>query len=541
MTIQVDNRGNNSNTTTDIDECLRVIEEVTGEKLNDGNVVNSFTEEKDFIANGIRVIYKEPQYINDDENVKIVFFKQNLSTGWDCPRAETMMSFRSAQDYTYISQLLGRMVRTPLHHRIETDDTLNEVRLFLPHFDKATADKVVDFLNSEGVVGASAREAGAKETQTLHVAEDLKEVYEWINSLNLTSDIIARNHIRNYVSSLFKLADLVKNETSNKNAKSDITKKTTRMIQEYIADIKEKGQYEEEVKKVETFLMNGGRLTYLKDKQMEDSVVVSVNRLEYDIQKEFEVVDKNLAEEIAYPYLQTCENPDELPEYQKHVIIYAGNRMDELEKFAKRTFNTLKDTYRDELSRKNLQIRKKFNDIAKETDNSDTTWKLYEPLYLTKGKVEKDGHLFVDENGKCYFDLDTWETLVLDEEMKKPGFKCWIRNPKGRPESLCLRRREGSVEKPFYPDFIIVTESNGNLSLSILEPHDPSREDNLSKANALIEYGRKENRIKRLELIRVNDDNKIWRLDFKKSNVIDDMQDIDSNLKLTNLFKQYNG
>ena len=156
-------------------ECLRVIEEVTGEKLNDGNVVNSFTEEKDFVANGIRVIYKEPQYINDDENVKIVFFKQNLSTGWDCPRAETMMSFRAAQDYTYISQLLGRMVRTPLHHRIETDDTLNEVRLFLPHFDKATADKVVDFLNSEGVVGATAREAGAKETQTLYVAEDLRK------------------------------------------------------------------------------------------------------------------------------------------------------------------------------------------------------------------------------------------------------------------------------------------------------------------------------------------------------------------------------
>lgn len=540
MTIQVDNKGGNSTTTTDIDECLRVIEEVTGEKLNDGNVVNSFTEEKDFIANGIRVIYKEPQYINDDENVKIVFFKQNLSTGWDCPRAETMMSFRSAQDYTYISQLLGRMVRTPLHHRIDTDDTLNEVRLFLPYFDKATADKVVDFLNSEGVVGASAREAGVKETQTLHVAEDLREVYEWINSLNLPSDIIARNHIRNYVSSLFKLADLVKNETSNKNAKSDITKKTTRMIQEYIADIKEKGQYEEEVKKVETFLMNGGRLAYLKDKQMENSFVVSVNRLEYDIQKEFEVVDKNLAEEIAYPYLQTCENPDELPEYQKHVIIYADNRMDELEKFAKRTFNTLKDAYRDELTSKNLQIRKKFNDIAKETDNSDTTWKLYEPLYLTKGKVEKDGHLFVDGNGKCYFDLDTWESLVLDEEMKKSGFKCWIRNPKGRPESLCLRRREGSVEKPFYPDFIIVSETDGNLSLSILEPHDPSREDNLSKAIALLEYGRKESRVKRLELIRINNDGKIWRLDFKKSNIIEDMKVVDSNLKLTNLFKEYN-
>ena len=541
MTIQVDNKGDNSTTTTDIDECLRVIEEVTGEKLNDGEIVNSFTEEKDFIANGIRVIYKEPQYINDDENVKIVFFKQNLSTGWDCPRAETMMSFRAAQDYTYISQLLGRMVRTPLHHRIETDDTLNEVRLFLPHFDKATADKVVDFLNSEGVVGASAREAGTKETQTLHVAEDLRGVYEWINSLNLSSDIIVRNHIRNYVSSLFKLADLVKNETSNKNAKSDITKKTTRMIQEYIAELQERGQYEEEVKKVETFLMNGGRLAYLKDKQMEDSIVVSVNRLEYDIQKEFEVVDKNLAEEIAYPYLQTCENPDDLPEYQKHVIIYADNRMDDLEKFAKRTFNTLKDTYRDELTSKNLQVRKKFHDIVRETDKSDTTWKLYEPLYVTKGKVNKPKHLFVDDKGDAYFDLNDWEKLVLDEEIAKPGFKCWIRNPKGRPESLCIRRMEGSIEIPFYPDFVIVTETNGKLSLSILEPHDSSRDDNLSKARALIEYGRKEARVKRLELIRVTEDNRIWRLDFKNSNVVEDMKQVDSFLKLNNLFKEYNG
>jgi len=37
----------------------------------------------------------------------VVFFKMNLSTGWDCPRAETMMSFRNASDYTHIAQLLG--------------------------------------------------------------------------------------------------------------------------------------------------------------------------------------------------------------------------------------------------------------------------------------------------------------------------------------------------------------------------------------------------------------------------------------------------
>lgn len=52
------------------------------------------------------------------------------------PRAEVMMSFRRAEYYTYIAQLLGRMVRTPLARRIELTYPLsNHVHLFLPYFD----------------------------------------------------------------------------------------------------------------------------------------------------------------------------------------------------------------------------------------------------------------------------------------------------------------------------------------------------------------------------------------------------------------------
>lgn len=541
MTIQVDDKGDNNSTKTDIDECLRVIEEVTGEKLEVGEVVNSFTEKKDIEANGMKVVYMEPQRINDDARVKIVFFKQNLSTGWDCPRAETMMSFRKAKDYTYISQLLGRLVRTPLHHRIETgDDSLNEVRLFLPYFDSVTAQQIVDYLNAKGLPGANARKAGKKEIQTLHVDEELHDVFDWINGLALTSDIVTNNKIRNYVVSLFRLAELIKNETPDKNVKRDITNKTTRMIASYISELKENGKYEEKIKELDTFIVNGGRLAYLKDTQIKEEAMYSVSRLSYDLQKEYEVVDKQLAEEIATPYVQTCVDSDELQEYQKHVIIYAGDKKDELEKFAKRTFNNLKDNYRDILTNKNQTIRKKFNDIVRETDNSDSTWRLYEPFYLPKGDVEKEGHLYVCEEGTPSFDLDGWEQIVIDDEKSKQGFKCWIRNPKSRPESLCLRRREGSLEIPFYPDFIVVSEINGELSLSILEPHDPSREDNLSKALAMIEYGKKEKKVKRLELIRIVDEKHIWRLDFKNSNVIEDMKAVDSNLKLTNLFKEYN-
>ncbi len=98
--------------------------------------------------NGLNVPHVEPSEIADNRKIRVVLFKENLSTGWDCPRAETMMSFRHAEDATYIAQLLGRMVRTPLQCHIIVDDSLNDVRLFLPYFNKNTVKNVIDELQS---------------------------------------------------------------------------------------------------------------------------------------------------------------------------------------------------------------------------------------------------------------------------------------------------------------------------------------------------------------------------------------------------------
>ena len=73
---------------------------------------------------GLKIHHVDASDIADNKKIRVVFFKENLSTGWDCPRAETMMSFRHAQDATYIAQLLGRMIRTPLQSHIKVDETL---------------------------------------------------------------------------------------------------------------------------------------------------------------------------------------------------------------------------------------------------------------------------------------------------------------------------------------------------------------------------------------------------------------------------------
>ena len=134
---------------TDLDECLREVERRTSETFEKGEVVHAFGEQSTLSINGLEVPYCEPSAINDDRNIKIVFFKEALSTGWDCPRAEAMMSYRVAKDATYIAQLLGRMIRTPLRMRIEVDESLNYVHLYLPHFDADTVADVVKNLSEE--------------------------------------------------------------------------------------------------------------------------------------------------------------------------------------------------------------------------------------------------------------------------------------------------------------------------------------------------------------------------------------------------------
>ena len=134
---------------TDLDDCLCKIEERTGFHFSEGEVVHTFGQTSASVTvNGLNVRYEEPSRIAEDRNIKVVFFKENLSTGWDCPRAETMMSFRHAKDATYIAQLLGRMVRTPMQTRILVDEVLNDVHLYLPYFDADTVKKVVEELQS---------------------------------------------------------------------------------------------------------------------------------------------------------------------------------------------------------------------------------------------------------------------------------------------------------------------------------------------------------------------------------------------------------
>src|SRR5690606_20126807 len=96
------------------------------------------------------VPYISPERVQESTWVRILIAKDAISTGWDCPRAEVMVSFRPARDKTHITQLLGRMVRTPLARRIPGNDRLNSVDCLLPFFDENSVTAIANALMSGG-------------------------------------------------------------------------------------------------------------------------------------------------------------------------------------------------------------------------------------------------------------------------------------------------------------------------------------------------------------------------------------------------------
>lgn len=162
---------------TDLDDVIAKIEERIGETFKEHEIVHTFGSTGALTIHGLNVPHVEPSEIADDRRIRVVLFKENLSTGWDCPRAETMMSFRRAEDATYIAQLLGRMVRTPLQCHVVVDDSLNDVRLYLPYFNQDTVQKVIDELQaSEGgeiptVVDGESLGQQVYDTWTVHTAK----------------------------------------------------------------------------------------------------------------------------------------------------------------------------------------------------------------------------------------------------------------------------------------------------------------------------------------------------------------------------------
>ena len=208
----------------------------------------------------------------------------------------------------------------------------------------------------------------------------------------------------------------------------------------------------------------------------------------------------------------------------------------------------MNDQYRQRTTRLSDSLKTQYRNIVRDSaEVSDVPFYLGDNILFhndAEGKEYTD-HLFVDEQtGKVRIKLNTWETRVIEEEQRREDFRCWYRNPSRGSEALALYHTYKGVKKSFYPDFLIVRkEAGGDYILDILEPHDPTRDDNVSKAKALAQYATDNPCIGRAQLIRLNKTatgEELHRLDFAAhSELREKVVAINTNEELDHLFTQY--
>ena len=551
LVVQVKNKKDDKLSETNLDECLRVIETHAEVSLKSGEVVHTFDTKESITVNGLEVRYLDPSRIAENKDVKVIFFKDNLSTGWDCPRAETMMSFKVASGYTNIAQLLGRMVRTPLQKRIETDDTLNEVQLFLPNFDAVTVERVKREL--EGTIPTHV-DTNPSPKQVLELRGNLpcglsrKEVFDAINEARIDNYAIPQKSVTDYRKALFKLCHLLVRTRLCRDAVNKLKNNIVGQISDFIKNMQNEGTYHktmENVRSMSDMVLAFDALGTTAREGDDGKLVLS----ELDIDTWSENVETRFGKEgVLNAYRKAYMNEYDNTELRLHFILFVSSQscIEQLNKYCKETFCDYVDHYRQAIETLGEDVKREYEKIVKAHVSIQPFDLILPDLMVTSRHPEGIScvdHLYVDGEGKAVFKLNEWEQAVLDVERQKEGFVCWVRNIPNKEGSLCIQYHSDTEQKPHFPDFIIVRQMDGKYEFALLEPHYTGYADSVPKLKGMAAYSERCKTISRNEMARVvctAMGRQVQSLNVASLLVRKDIKHIIVNEDLDNLFAKYN-
>lgn len=543
LVIQVEDGTGSQATATDIDICIDFIEEAIGRKLLPGEAVHTFNDYGTLTIGDTELRQIEASRIEEDPNVQVVFFKMNLSTGWDCPRAETMMSFRGAQDYTYIAQLLGRMIRTPLARHIDSDAELNNVSLFLPYFDENTVGNVINALRDDEMA-APADVGIARNLVTLKKDAAYDDVFAAMHDLvTYRIDSGKKQHpLRLYMQLSRALTMDGIDLTAQKTARNGIVGKMTAEVDALKSD----GSFNRLAKYITGISMGGitfdyGDATYTYDESKKE---VSVT--EFDISRHFEQAGKILGEGLHTEYWIRHSKRDRT-DIHIEVIVLANNAdiMERLSAYAEKMFLALYENNKRAIAAL-PEARKQFYQklVSSSARPIAMPWQLPAAIDFTVGdnSTKYPQHMYVSEAGDMETYLNPWEAGVLQEELQN-GAVCWLRNLDRKPWSLCVPYEVNGVATAMFPDLLIVRADAHGYVFDILEPHDGSRKDNCPKAVGLAKFAEEHwDKYGRIELIRemrgADGRTHFYRLDMAKTAVRNRVRGITNNAELDRIFDE---
>jgi type III restriction enzyme len=510
---------------TDLAAVVGTVAKELGEAANGDWLAHAFQDDTDFTVAGYTVRYLAPSRIDSDPDVKVVLFKTSLNTGWDCPRAEVMVSFRAAKDETNIAQLVGRMVRTPLARRIDGDDHLNTVALYLPFYDRKTVEKVVDRITGDpGTVPPMGVREG-KEAVTLYRATDADRAKCFEVLASLPTYTVPRVRPMKPVPRLAKLASLLADTGLETNPVKTYRTALVKVLTDERARLKDNADFAKLIDEAKVLDIRRRRVAYgtteqaaqvaaTADPQLSDADALATEGqqthpagfavraviADQNVDDLFKDAGRELCEGLHKEYLRARMNAEVKARDAKlelHALVITPGVLDKVNTKADGLRKNWVAAHKAAINGMEERYRQTLRDIeAAGADPEQTSISLPPTVESTMATTAWHKHLYVDEKGRFHEDFkSSWERKTIETEIKRDDVVGWLRNPVHKSWSLCVPRKEGTKWVPFFPDFLFFRKIGDDVIADILDPHLLAAEDIPARAVSLADYANKYGRV----------------------------------------------
>lgn len=469
-------------------------------------IANVFGEHKTETFGKYSAPYIAPERVQESQWVRILVAKDAISTGWDCPRAEVMVSFRAASDRTHITQLLGRMVRTPLARRIPGNELLNSVECLLPHFDKESVETVATALMTgseigEELLGRRILINPSEMRPNPAIPEDV-----WQKLLSLPSQTLPKRQarpIKRLTALAHELAVDGLHPNAGKKAHAELHKVLDGAQVRYATEIKKARDsvLTVEGKTVKADVETKG-MTFNDFIEAADYAVI-----EDAYKRAARVISPDLATTYS-EHLASKASADEDSEdalIEAHTVIAAMGLIEgikeHLEAEAEKLSNQWLTQHRvsiKSLSDERQEVYRQIREMSADPLDVDlarpNTWLQMTTVRNANGKDEPlplfEHHMLCGDDGLFPTDFNTWEAKVVANELKREGIIGWYRNPaRASQDSLGVTYEDGGEIKIVRPDFIFfVRLADGSIAADIVDPHGTQFGDALPKLKGLAKY-----------------------------------------------------
>lgn len=496
---------------------------------------------------GEAIPYVSPETVQDRSHIRVLFAKDAISTGWDCPRAEVLVSFRPASDQTHITQLLGRMVRTPLARRIPGNDRLNSVECVLPHFNRKTATDVAEVLlgkktdDDDGTGGSGG--GGGRRVLIAPVDMQVNAAiadYVWEAFDGLPSQTLPRKAAKP-VKRLGALAQALSRDALRAHARRDAYAELFGVLDGLVARFKDKLEeagyaiLEVEGETLVAAVGSGAAPTPEAFTEIADD-----RSVEADFRAAGRVLSPDLARRYADHVVVETEDDDGL--FDAHVKVAALAKIDDVRGEIDRAADALAKKWIDEhrvaikaLADERRAVYDEIIAMSREPQHID----VLRPQVRAEETKDADGnllpsrlgHLMAAENGEFPIGaLNAWERHVLEAEMARADFLAWYRNPsRASDDSLAIAYKDGKENwRRMCPDFVFFHGDEHAVQTSIVDPHGFHLGDALAKLRGLAEYaGQHGAELHRIESVAEVKGGTARVLDLKVAAVRDAIRDAD--------------